>query len=81
MNKRTNAGFDIISAVRVNENEEIVIGCRDTVLGGQYVCWFCRGDDYYWGRYTSTYTDALEIMIERLKTCFTELNNEKSSDS
>ena len=65
---RTNAGFEIVAAVPVVKNLEVVIGFRETSLGDSYVCWYCQnGEDYYWGNYSHKYKDALRNMISRLK--------------
>lgn len=64
---RENAGFKIVASVPIAKNLEVVIGFKETSLGDQYVCWFCKDlYDYYWGRYTKTYLDALCMLVNRL---------------
>lgn len=61
---RTNEGYEIIVSVPLDDRLEIVIGrnCFD-----QYVVWHCKdGEDYYWGRYVLTYTQALLKLTEKI---------------
>ena len=68
---RHNNGFDIIAAVPISPSEEIVIGHRTTSIGESYVCWFCKNqNDYYWGKYSSTYQKAVACLIDRLSLEF-----------
>ena len=66
--KRTCAGYEIVSTVRVSPVQEIVVGRRDAAPS-PYVCWYClNGDDYFLGRYCETYESALQALAERIGT-------------
>ena len=67
--KRTNEGFVIIASLPLSEEEELVIGKKDTEFGPLYVNWFCRnGNDYYWGNYSDRYEVMLDCILKRLKS-------------
>lgn len=62
---RTNEGYEILVSVPVNELEEIVIGRNYT---GRYVVWTCKnGNDYFWGRYVMSYTQALKELVKKIE--------------
>ena len=66
--KRTCAGYEIVSSVRVSPVQEIVVG-RRSAAPSPYVCWYClNGDDYFLGRYCETYESALQVRAERIQT-------------
>ena len=63
---RTNAGYEIVSAIRIREDEEIVLGCMKTKSGNIYVTWCCsNGDYYFWGNYFSDFESARNDHIIR----------------
>ena len=67
---RTNAGYEIISAIRIGENEEIVLGHMKTRFGEQYVVWTCTyGDNYFWGHYFASFEEARNYHIEKAANC------------
>lgn len=52
MTTRTNAGYTIIEAVRIDDQLEVVLGKMETSLGAMFVTWQCSGgDNYFWGHY------------------------------
>ena len=56
MEKRVNAGFEIINSIIINEetSSEVVLGKKETRFGTEYVTWLCKNHtDYYWGHYRS----------------------------
>ena len=64
---RENAGYTIVTALRIDSTHEIVIGHRPTAPA-PYVCWDCRnGDDYNTGGYCETYRQVLLILSERIR--------------
>lgn len=63
---RTNAGYEIISAVRIGKRTEVVIGHHNTAPS-QFVTWYCNDEsDYFTGAYYNNYADALKKLIERV---------------
>ena len=66
---RTNAGYTIIEAARVNDRLEIVLGRKETSLGTVFVTWQCLDvDNYFWGHYFNGDPDAARCdMRERLQ--------------
>ena len=51
MSERSNAGYIIISAIRVGDTE-YVLG-ENSKAPARFVTWMCRNEsDYFWGRYT-----------------------------
>lgn len=66
--ERTNAGYTIIDAVRIDDTHEIVIG-RHSSAPSPYVCWYCRnGDDYHTGRYCPSFKQALLVLADRIRS-------------
>lgn len=64
--KRENAGYEIITAVRISPVQEIVIGHRPTAPE-PYVCWYCINcDNYEMGKYSSSYRSAMKALAERI---------------
>lgn len=56
---RTNAGYEIIEAARVNARLEIVLGRMQTSFGTMFVTWQCKdGNNYFWGHYFNGDPDA-----------------------
>ena len=69
--ERENAGFRIVAEVPIAKDTELVIGFKETSLGEQYVCWFCKDkNNYYWGDYSHTYRKAIYSLIKRLNDYF-----------
>lgn len=65
---RRNSGFTIIRSARISSNEEIVIGYNPTYEDHKFVTWFCRnGNDYNYGHYVSTLTEAVKDFLKRIK--------------
>lgn len=66
---RENAGYEIIGAVTVKPNVEIVLGKNENA----FVTWECTdGSSYYWGHYFNGCTDdvrndAFEDFVERAR--------------
>lgn len=72
MEKRINAGYEIIDSTEVPENREIVMGYNPE--SEFYVCWYynIENDDYYWGTYSEDYTEIRDKYQERIaKTTYT----------
>ncbi len=81
---RSVAGFNIMSAIRTDDDTEIVMGERHTtILGEEYATWQCsNGDNYYWGHYGfRTKEEALADMCERAADKFRFQVSEKSNSS
>lgn len=54
--------FNVVSAVRIDENNEIVMGFRETGFGTNYATWQCSGgDNYYWGHYNFPTAEAATL--------------------
>ena len=54
--------FNVVSAVRIDENNEIVMGFRETRFGTNYATWQCSGgDNYYWGHYNFPTAEAATL--------------------
>lgn len=67
MENRVNAGYEIVEAVCVGNNEEIVLGKMETRFGMQYVTWFCMDKhNYCYGHYTDDYNKAKIDLHERV---------------
>ena len=66
MDKRINAGFEIIEAVQIEDGVEVVLGKRETRFGTEYVTWFCRDKtDYCHGHYMLDYHAAKVDLLKR----------------
>ena len=64
MPERSNAGYIIISAIRVGDTE-YVLG-ENPKAPARFVTWVCRnGSDYFWGRYTDDPLTALRNLLDR----------------
>ena len=62
---RVNEGYYIVVSVPISEVYEIVIGVN---ASGRYVVWHCKnGDDYFWGHYVMTYTQALKELCRLIE--------------
>lgn len=69
--ERENAGFRIVAEIPIAKGTELVIGFKETSLGEQYVCWFCKDKtNYYWGDYSHTYRKVIYSLIKRLNDYF-----------
>ena len=67
MNKRTNAGYEIILSIPL-PNEEYVLGERTTTFNEQaYVTWVYVDGTHYYGHYLNAYNVALKDLYERVK--------------
>ncbi len=67
MDKRTNAGYDIIQVIAFPD-EEYVLGVKTVNDKQQYVTWCCvNKTDYYYGHYFSNYKLAVKDLYERAK--------------
>lgn len=67
MDKRTNAGYDIISSISF-PSEEYVLGIKTIDGKNQYVTWCCvEKDNYHYGHYFSDYRTAVKDLYERAK--------------
>ena len=67
MNKRTNAGYEIIETISL-PNEDYVLGERTTTFNEQtYVTWVYVDGTYYYGHYLNDYNVALKDLYERVK--------------
>lgn len=76
MNNRINAGYTIVTALRIDATHEIVIG-HNPAAPAPYVCWDCRnGDDYNTGGYCQSYRQALLVMSERIRNRYDYLPRE-----
>lgn len=64
MDKRVNSGYVITDSIHVG-NVEFVLGVNSSDPA-QFVTWECRGgDNYYWGHYTPSHTEALRDLLDR----------------
>lgn len=64
MSERSNAGYIIISAIRVGDTE-YVLG-ENSKAPARFVTWMCRnGSDYFWGRYADDPLTALRNLLDR----------------
>ena len=66
MDKRTNAGYDIIKVIALPD-EEYVLGVK-TINGvvDKYVTWCCvKKTNYHYGHYYSDYKLAVRDLFER----------------
>lgn len=65
MEKRINAGYEIIQSIKVR-NTEIVLGYNEKATAAQYVTWQCvNGDNYFWGHYCNDELQAQRDLLER----------------
>lgn len=66
---RMNEEWTIEDAIRLNENEEVVLATRPNRFspdGTEYVTWFCKnGDNYFWGHYTYSRKSAKLDLCKR----------------
>ena len=65
--KRICAGFEIIEAISIEKNTEIVLGKKEHgAFGTEYVTWFCRDKtDYCHGHYLCDYHAAKVDLLKR----------------
>lgn len=67
MEKRQNAGYDIIKSI-VLPNEEFVLGIKTVDGTNKYVTWCCVDKtNYHYGHYIDDYRTALIDLYERAK--------------
>ena len=67
MDKRANAGYDIIQVIAFPD-EEYVLGVKTINKQNEYVTWCCVNKaDYYYGHYFSDYKLAVKDLYERAK--------------
>jgi hypothetical protein len=66
---RENCDYIITYAYRLNEEEEIVLGKKQSSKRTEFVTWMCnnQGRNYFWGHYFDNEIDALEDLVERIK--------------
>ena len=65
MDKRTNAGYDIIKVLALPD-EEYVLGIKTINGENQYVTWCCVDKTkYHYGHYYSDYKLAVRNLFER----------------
>lgn len=63
--KRINQGYKIIDSITVAD-VEVIIG-HNPRSPNPYVCWYCKGSDYYyWGCYCNTLEAAQRKLSERV---------------
>lgn len=74
MEKRFNADYEIIGAVKISDGREgeapfeFVIGHNPNNTCTPYVTWECaNGNIYYWGHYFRTKREAIYDFMERIK--------------
>ena len=64
MDKRMNAGYEIINSITVGKSE-IVLGYNENA-SSKYVTWQCtNGDNYFWGHYIDDKLKAQRDFLER----------------
>ena len=64
--ERKNDEWDIVWAVPVSDDTEIVIGDRHTEFQ-PYVAWHCfRKEHYSWGHYCQTFGGAFDCAMEKI---------------
>ena len=67
MENRINAGYKIVTALRVSKTEELVIG-HNAEYPDMWVCWYCNnGNNYSTGFYCGTFKQALDELADRIK--------------
>ena len=67
MEKRTNAGYDIIKSISLPE-EEFVLGIKTIDNKNTYVTWCCVDKtNYHYGHYIDDYKKALTDLYKRAK--------------
>jgi hypothetical protein len=65
MDKRTNAGYDIIKVIALPD-EEYVLGVKMINGENQYVTWCCvEKTNYHYGHYFSNYKPAIRDLYTR----------------
>ena len=65
--ERKNDNWDIVWAIPVSDDTEIVIGDRHTDFQ-PYVAWHCfRMESYAWGHYCQTFGGAFDCALEKIK--------------
>ena len=65
MDKRTNAGYEIIKVISLIE-EEFVLGVKTVNNKQKYVTWCCvNKDNYHYGHYFNDYKVAIRDLFER----------------
>jgi hypothetical protein len=63
---RTNEGYTIIWAIRLNDTTEVVLGILKNERYTMYVTWECQnGDHYYWGHYFNDPEKAVSDLLSR----------------
>lgn len=66
-NPRKNDNWDIVWAIPVSDDTEIVIGDRHTDFC-PYVAWYCyNGSDYRTGDYTQTFGVVFQCALEKVR--------------
>lgn len=66
MDKRMNAGYEIIESIRIEENTEVVLGKKETPFGTRYATWYCRDKaNYNHGHYIDDYKVAKHDLLQR----------------
>lgn len=66
-NPRKNDRWDIVWAIHVGDDTEIVIGNRHTDFQ-PFVAWHCfRGNAYSWGHYCNTFGGAFDCAMEKVR--------------
>lgn len=66
-NPRKNDNWDIVWAIPVTDDTEIVIGDRHTDFQ-PYVAWHCfHGKNYSWGHYCQTFGGAFDCAMEKVR--------------
>lgn len=74
---RENAGYEIVTALRVSKDMELVIG-RNMKAPSKWVCWYCKEEKaYFHGDYCSTFKGALQSLADRINSnmCFTDFGD------
>ena len=78
MEKRMNAGYEIINAIKIGEGE--IVLAQNEKAPSRYVTWECfNGDSYNWGHYSDDLLTAQKDFLERglKKVRFCEQNRPK----
>lgn len=66
-NPRKNDRWDIVWAIPVSDDTEIVIGDRHTDFQ-PFVAWHCfHGKEYSWGHYCQTFSGAFDCALEKIR--------------
>lgn len=72
--KRINCGYEIITAIRVAKNMELVIG-HNAEYPDMWVTWYCyNGNNYSTGYYCGSFRQALQELADRIdrNMCFSD---------